>query len=104
MQKALTGRKLVLQELYKYYSWSPEAEGASRHQKLTMSAENFVKLATDAKLLSNQVRAARRGQEGRRRDRKDPRPLQHLCEGLELVDTTEQFWSGPERCAAYQSS
>lgn len=56
MQKALTGRKLVLQELYKYYSWSPEAEGTSRHQKLTMSAENFVKLATDAKLLSNQVR------------------------------------------------
>jgi len=29
-------------------------DGASRHQKLTMSAENFVKLATDAKLLSNQ--------------------------------------------------
>ena len=26
-------------------------------QKLTMSAENFVKLASDAKLLSNQVRA-----------------------------------------------
>jgi hypothetical protein len=50
VQKALTGRKLVLQELYKYYSWSPEAEGASRHQKLTMSAENFVKLATDAKV------------------------------------------------------
>ena len=48
------GRKLVLQELYKYYSWSPEVDGASRHQKLTMSAENFVKLATDAKLLSNQ--------------------------------------------------
>ena len=56
LQKALTGRKLILQELYKYYSWSPEADGASRHQKLTMSAENFVKLATDAKLLSNQVR------------------------------------------------
>ena len=53
VQKALTGRKLVLQELYKYYSWSPEADGASRHQKLTMSAENFVKMATDAKLLSN---------------------------------------------------
>ena len=44
VQKALTGRKLILQELYKYYSWSPEADSASRHQKLTMSAENFVKL------------------------------------------------------------
>jgi hypothetical protein len=97
VQKALTGRKLVLQELYKYYSWSPEAEGASRHQKLTMSAENFVKLATDAKLLSNQVWAARR--EPGRREGHAARGGGDLCEGLELVDT-EQVWSGLVQSAA----
>ena len=52
LQNVLLGRKIVMQELYKYYAWTPEPQGSTRQQKLRMSVENFVKMCTDAQLLS----------------------------------------------------
>ena len=86
VQKALTGRKLILQELYKYYSWSPEADSASRHQKLTMSAENFVKLVrhTPPSILACPPRLCRgvlfrHGPERRTPSPHPDAPVAHVC-------------------------
>jgi hypothetical protein len=51
LQAELAGRRVVVQELYKYYSWTPDGDG-TKFEKLTMSGENFVKFCQDAKLLS----------------------------------------------------
>eukprot|EP01051_Picozoa_sp_SAG22_P008851 SAG22_NODE_699_length_7801_cov_6.003116_2_plen_826_part_00 len=52
VQDELYGRRMIVQELYKYYSWTPEGDDASQFAKLTMSGENFVKFCVDAGLLA----------------------------------------------------
>jgi hypothetical protein len=78
VQRALSGRRLVMCELYKYYSWTPEKQGASRLAKLRMSPDNFIKLLTDAQVLSSSASSASSAGAGSVTPRSKPRGTLHL--------------------------